>query len=467
MSIAYTLLIVADSMAFLVLFVPFGVLALAETVCKEPWHAWELSPRAEQTVARMTRWHIVAAILAVASALIIPLRLALDAVVGDIDSATETRSTPDYVIPLIEATLWLVSLSAVFGPMYAVRLRVQRVHGAELIGLGMCLFQATLLAITFFELGSVPTFLLVFGIVGILLLPLGTVIPGRWVKTVVLTSACAAMLVALADFSIAANPVWLFAVIAMGYTVFRAETKHLFMVRLANFRADATATLAIPTRVTWTTSKFLTVVFLVVNVACVLALLLTWRVGFGTDTSLQAAVFALVALLIAAIGALATALVPTAFGHSRLEIDYAVSTFVLAVATASVLHLIATPEVEGGARGSEVAQLWKPVLGAFACVGALAVALTTLTGRERQIRPLMIAIVLPAALLLPSDTFFTFIREDTLIVWSQRLLEAAITATILAIMWYVFGPGRRREREMSGVPSTPLYDPKLGQHPAY
>ena len=457
MSIAYTLLIVADSMAFLVLFAPFGVLAYAETVCKEPWHAWELSPRAEQTVARMTRWHIVAAILVVASALIIPLRLAIDAVVGDISSATETRSSPYYVIPLIEATLWLVSLSAVFGPMYAVRLHIQHVHRAELIGLGMCLFPATLMAIMFFGLGPDPTFLLVFAIVGVVLFPLGTVIPGRWVKTVVLTSACAAMLVGLADFSIAANPVWLFAAIAMGYTVFRAETKHLFMVRLTNFLADATATLAIPTRVTWTTSKFRAVIFLVVNVACVLALLLTWRIGLGTDASLQAVVFALVAMLIAAMGALTTALVPMAFGHSRLEIDYAASTFVMAVTTASVLHLIATPEVGSGARGSEAAQLWKPVLGAFACVGALTIALTTLTGRERQFRPLMIAIVLPAALLLPSDSFFTFIREDTLIVWAQRLLETGITAIILGLMWYVFGPGRRRS-----IPQVPRAQRETG-----
>ena len=458
MSIAYTLLIVADSVAFLVLFVPFGVLAFAETVCKEPWHAWELSPRAEQTVARMTRWHIIAAILAVASALIIPLRLALDVVIGDIASATETRSSPDYVIPLIEATLWLVSLSAVFGPMHAVRLHVQHVHGAELIGLGLCLFPATLLAIDIFELGPDPAFLLVFGIVGVVLFPLGTVIPGRWVKTVMLTSACAAMLVALADYSIAANPVWLLAAIAMGYTVFRAETKHLFMVRLANFQADATATLAIPTRVTRTTSKFQAVVFLVVNVACVLALLLAWRIGLGTGASQQAVAFALVALSIATMGALTTALVPMAFGHSRLEIDYAASTFVLAVATASVLHLIATPEVVDWASGnSQAAQIWKPVLGTFACAGALTIALTTLTGRVRQIRPLMIAIVLPAVLLLPSDSFFTFIREDTLIVWAQRLLETGITAIILGLMWYVFGPGRRRS-----IPPVPRAQRETG-----
>ena len=446
MSIAYALLILTDAMAFLILFVPFGVLAAAETVCKEPWHPWELSPRAEQAVARMTRWHIVAAILVLASALVIPLRLALDVGASDAGSLAAARSSPDVVMPLIEAALWLVSLSAVFGPMYAVRLHVQRVHRAELIGLGVCLFPSTLLAVTLFELGSAPTSLLAFGIMGVVLFPLGAVIPARWVKTVLLTSACAAMLVTLADYSIAANPVWLLAAIAMGYTVFRAETKHLFMARVANYLATAHATLPNPTQVSLTTSKFRAVVFIAVNVACVLALLLMWRIGFGADASLQTVVFALTAISIATLGALATALVPTAFGHSRSEIDYAVSTFVLALATASVLHLIATPEVEGWASGnSQAAQIWKPVLGTFACVGALTIALTTVTGKVRQIRPFMIAIVLPAASLLPSGSFFTFALEESLISWTQRLIETGITVIILAIMWYVFGPGRRTE----------------------
>ena len=65
----------------------------------------------------------------------------------------------------------------------------------------------------------------------------------------------------------------------------------------------------------------------------------------------------------------------------------------------------------------------------------------------------MIAVVLPAAFLLPSDSFFTFLREDTLIVWAQRLLEAGITATMLGLMWYVFGPGRRTVSKPIGAAS--------------
>ena len=83
------------------------------------------------------------------------------------------------------------------------------------------------------------------------------------------------------------------------------------------------------------------------------------------------------------------------------------------------------------------------MLGTFACFGALAIALTTLTSKQQQVRPFMIALVLPAVFLLPSDSFFTFLREDSLFVWSQRLIEAGISAIFLAIMWYVFGPGRR------------------------
>ena len=452
MSIAYYLLILTDSMAFLILFLPFGVLAFAETVNKEPWHAWELSPRAEQAVARMTRWHIVAAILVSASALVIPLRLALDVIAGDVVSAAAARSSPVFVMPLIEATLWLVSLSAVFGPMYAVRLHVQRVHGAVLIGLGLCLFPANLLAVTLLNLVPGPSHALAFGVAGAVLLPLGTVMPGRRIRTLALASACVAMLIALSDFASPANPVWLLAAIAMGYTVFRAESKHLFIAHIANMHAAGRSVLTLPKRAPWQTSKFRTVLFLVVNVACVLALLLTWLMGFGPEASTPATVFAVAAMTIAAGGALLTALAPTAFGHSRSEIDYAATTFVVVLAAASAVQLFAAPRVEGWVYGdSQLAQLWKPVLALAAVGGALATAQATLSGWSRQIRPFMIAIVLPAASLLPSDSFFTFLPEDPLIAWSQRLIVAGITAIILAIMWYVFGPGRRTACEPMGA----------------
>ena len=465
MSFGLYLLVLTDSMAFLILFVPFGLLAYAETRCDEPWHPWELSPRYERVVARMTRWHVVAAVLIAVSAVIIPFRTIFGSVNSD-DILADTGLPPVVDLSLIEVSLWLVTLSAVFGPMYAVRLHSRGVQGAVFVGLGLCLFPATLLAVSMLELGSGPAPTIALGIVGAVLFPLGAVVPGHRIKAVVLISACVLMLIALSDFASPANPVWLLAAIATGYMVFRAETKHLFSEHAARVQASAKVVLRFPKRVKWVTSKFRTVAFMVVNVACVLAMLLTWLVGFATDASLSVAVFAITALLIAAGGALLTALVPMAFGLSRSEIDHAAATFVAVLAAASVVHICAAPLVEGLVFGKAPAvQLWKPVLAVFAVGGALAAAYATLSGRMREFRPLMIAVVMPAVSLLPSDSFFSFRPEDTLDLWTQRLIETGIIVVMLAIMWYAFGPGQRRVSKLNEQSSFASHHRELDVKP--
>ena len=450
MSILIYLLILADSALFIILFLPFGVLACAEIARREPWQADRVLPGADQPGAKMTRWHIVAAIFVILSAIIIPIRRIVG--IPASGSLAVMELPPVLDLSLIEVSLWLVTLSALYGPMYAVRLHSQGVHGAVLIGLGLCLFPAALLAVTVLEQVPGASSALAFGVVGAVLFPLGTVMPGRRVRTVALTSACVMMLFALSAFASPVNPVWLLAAIAMGYTVFRAESKHLFMAHLAKMHAAGRSVLTLPKRAPWKNSKFRTVLFLVVNLACVLALLLTWLIVFGTEESPPAAVFAVVAMSIAAGGALLTALAPTVFGKSRSEIDHAATTFVVVLAAASVVHLFAAPLVEGWVFGdSQLAQLWKPVLAVCAVGGALAIAYTTLSGWLCQIRPFMIAIVLPAASLLPSDSFFAFLPEDTLILETIRLIETWIIVTILAIMWYVFGPGRRTASGSAGA----------------
>lgn len=454
MSIVLYLLVLAESMLFLILFVPFGILTYAEVARGEPWRADRVRTGAGLRDARIRRWHIVAAILFVASAIIIPFRTIFGSVNSD-DIPAVTGLPPVVDLSLIEVSLWLVTLTGIFGPMYAVRLHSRGVPGAVMIGLGLCLFPATLVAVSVFELGSGSASNVALGIVGLILFPLGAVMPGRGVKITVLVSACVVMLIALSDFAGPANPVWLLAAIAMGYTVFRAESKRLFMAHLADMRAAGKSVLTLPKRVKWFTSKFRTVSFIVVNVACVLTMLLTWFVGFAADASLSAPVFAIAAMLIAAGGSLLTALVPMAFGHSRSEIDHAAATFVGVLASASVVHIYAAPLVEGLVFGKAPAvQLWKPVLAAFAVGGALAIVYATLSGRLLQIRPFMIAIVLPAVSLLPSESFFTFRPEDALGLWTQRLVETGIIVVILVIMWYVFGPGRRRESDRSESAST-------------
>ena len=404
---------------------------------------------------RMTRWHIIAAVLMIGSVLMPSFQLACNLTASD-TCLTELGGPFELLgFAFTEVFLWSITLPALYGPMYAVRLHRNRFRAPELIGLGLCLLPVTLLVMTSFELGIDPESTRAVGIAGVILFPLGLALPGRMVKALVLTTACIAMLIALSDFVGPANPVWLLAAIAMGYTVFRAEWKHLVEASRASDQLPSPVVTAPDageeSKQAELSNAARTVTFIVVNIACTVALWLVWRIGFGADESAPApaAVFALASLAIAACGALLTMLVPPAFGRPRLDVDHAAATFVVVLVAATVMHIISTPPVMidsylGMSTG------WKPVLGTFACIGALSIALTTLTGRERQIRPFMMGIILPAAFLLPSDSYFTFfLREDTLLVWSQRLLEAAITATILAIMWYVFGPGRRRALKRS------------------
>ena len=410
-------------------------------------------PSPDLSSPRMTRWHVIAAALMIGSVLMPSFQLACRLTTSE-TCLTELGGPLELLgFAFTEVFLWSITLPALYGPMYAVRLHRNRFRAPELIGLGLCLSPVTLLVITSFELGIDPESTLAVGIAGVILFPLGLALPGRMVKALVLTTACIAMLIALSDFVGPANPVWLLAAIAMGYMVFRAEWKHLVEASRASDQLPSPVVTAPDageeSKQAELSNAARTVTFIVVNIACAVVLWLVWRIGFGADESAPAAVFALAGLAIATCGALLTTLVPTAFGRARLDVDHAAATFVVVLVAAVVMHLIATPPVMidsyfGMSTG------WKPVLGTFACIGALSIALTTLTGRERQIRPFMTGIILPAAFLLPSDSFFTFLlREDTLLVWSQRLLEAAITATILAIMWYAFGPGRRRALKRS------------------
>ena len=425
--------------------------------------------RSDMPNPRMTHWHVIAAALMIGSVLMPSFQLACNLTASE-TCLTELGGPLElFGFAFTEVFLWSITLPALYGPMYAVRLHRNRFRAPELIGLGLCLLPVTLLVITSFELGIDPESTLAVGIAGVILFPLGLALPGRMVKALVLTTACIAMLVALSDFVGPANPVWLLAAIAMGYIVFRAEWKHLVEASRASDQLPAPVVTAPDageeSKQAELSNAARTFTFVAVNIACIVALWQVLRIGFGADESAPAAVFALAGLAIAACGALLTTLVPTAFGRAPLDVDHAAATFVVVLVAAVVMHLIATPPVMidsyfGMSTG------WKPVLGTFACIGALAIAFTTLTGRERQIRPFMMGIILPAAFLLPSDSFFTFFfREDTLLVWSQRLLEAAITATILAIMWYVFGPGRRRALMRSAEMLDGARDGEVVVHP--
>ena len=461
MFIALYVSLLMESMLFIVLVVPFGVLAFAEIVRAAQSPGTEGLPRWDPPSPNMTRWHIVAAILAIGSALIPLIQLTLNVVATDGDALVPTRSSPGLAFGLAEAILWLATLAALYGPMYAVRLHRQRVQAAGLIGFGLSMLPVTMLIIATFDSGADSQSLVALAFTGAVLFTLGIAVPRTRAKTAILASSCVVMLIAISDVVGPGNSFWLLAMLAMGYIVFRAEWKRMVAARATGPSAAGIGVNTDPSQGPlgrWGALTLRTVTFIVINVACVIALWIVWRIGFGGDDSAPAAIFALVGLAIAAIGAVLTTLAPILLGQRRSGIDHAAATFVVLLAIATVMYLIAAPQVDGYASGtSAYAQLWKPVLGTFACFGALVIVLTTLTGRLQQIRPFMIAIVLPAAFLLPSDSFFTFLRDDTLIVWTQRLLETGITAIILGLMWYVFGPGRRRS-----IPPVPRAQRETG-----
>ena len=191
--------------------------------------------------------------------------------------------------------------------------------------------------------------MLAVGIAGAILFPLGLALPARRAKVLVLSTSCLAMLIALSDMVGPTNPLWLLAAIAMGYTIFRAEWKHKVEASRASDQPP-TPVVTAPNAgegegQAELSTVMRTVTFVVVNIACVVALWLVWRIWFGSESTVSATVFALAALATVAIGAALTTLVPTAFGRARLDIDHAAATFVVVLAAAIVMHLVAAPQV--------------------------------------------------------------------------------------------------------------------------
>ena len=291
MIFVYLGLFFAEWFAFVVLFLPFGVLALAELVRAAQLPGMEGVPSDDPPGARLTRWHVVAASLILGSMLLTPIPIACDFISGS------SCAVDGWYVLAIEATLWFMTFSILFGPMYAVRLHRQRVHGAELIGFGVCLFPATLwIAVAAITDGD-SLLLSAPGAAGAVLFLLGLAIPFRWVKTLVLASSCVMMLLALAEFSGPSISVWLLTAIAMGYTIFRAEWKlsawePSALVQASSQEAAASDSADKSRRGGWSDGTVQIASFLVVNAVCAAALLLISRVGFGAEGSAPATVYA-------------------------------------------------------------------------------------------------------------------------------------------------------------------------------
>ena len=459
MTYAIIFLSLVESMSFVLLFLPFGVLAAVQTVrsVKSPGQ-----PNFHTPIVSLKSWHVVAFILVIWSLAVIVARSAVaDWIWGQA-----------VFFVITELSFWSVFAPLVFGLLYVGRLKRSGVPNAGLMGLGVCLIPATVFVLTPTNPANdagVPT---AIGAVGIIAYGAALLAPRGRFKTATFALACFALILSLSGWVGPANSMWLFFSIAAGYSAYRIEWKtdaHASKTDVHKTRDEPKSSTSLAPSIAFGRYALSTRLlgFIIVNEVFALILWLVVHSGIAFDKPLHAVHMALVALAIAVFGSMTTALTSRALAARGSLVDDAASSFVVLLVVASVLHLAAAPPVESFVLDdSSQAKFWKPVLGLFAILGASVTVLSTFTGKARQLCPFMLGIILPAVFLLPSDSFFTFLREDSPIVWSQRLVEAGITATMLGLMWYVFGPGRRRESEQSDEVRDRTHDGGPGVIPA-
>ena len=296
-----------------------------------------------------------------------------------------------------------------------------------------------------------------FGLFGLMGYMTAIVLPDGVAKLSVWAASSIALLAVGSDLFGPVNPMWLLVVLAFGYGVYRIEWRTLLEIAKegehgsgGNETGPSTGAESPDDASPPILVRFAT--FAIVNLLLVAAVWQISRTVNAQDDAMPAPTMALVYIAIAVAGAGIALLMSRLFCGWRVARIYAGATFVVGLVAASVMHIPATPAVGSWVWGeTEWAQYWKPTLIAFACVGATATVLTTLAGRLTQIRPLMVALVLPAAYLLPSEFLFDGDRGASMLDWLARFLEAAITMMGVWLMWYGFGPGRRNTAERLNV----------------
>ena len=464
------LLLGFQSLAFVALWLPFGILTVAQLVRAASSPGKEGLPNREYSVGNVKRWHIAAVCLVASTALVSGIWYAITSDPAANSSVSAVDLGGNIVFAFVEVLIWLVVGSCVFSFFYLGRLHQNGVRHAEFLWFGVCVIPATIFALSSFTPGEFlfdPTTnagvfdgMPVVGAAGLVSYLVAVLIPRGVLKVCVWILSCGAILVALSFLVGPWNPVWLFTMIAAGYAAYRIEWKaELRSGKVSDQAAGHGDFGTDPQRATNAVSASATtvrrtVVFLTVLTVSVMVFVLVSGSGPILNGAVSAVFVALLSLTIALMGAAATLIASTAFGARGSRNDDAAATFVVLLGAASIIHLIGAPEVEGVMFGTAASnQFWKPVLGFFAILGAGVIAFTTLTGKARQVRPFFVATVIPAAVLLPSAAFFTFVTDDPATAWLQRAMQAGITMAMLSLVWYVFGPGRRTVSGSAGSPS--------------
>ena len=448
----------SDWLAFVLVGSPFVLLATWQLtkVIRTPGLAG--APRIDSPSADLARWHWAMLWFVLGTSLYAGVYSVCTSQEAEICLVAPTVTNTFIALGMFEVMAWGWVAGIILALLYLGRLVLHGVSHAVILGFGVILLPLSGGAWTAFAIDEVgDTVTDYFGFVGIMGYLTAIVLPDGVVKVVIWVASCVALLAVGSDLLGPVNPMWLLVVLAFGYGVYRIEWRTLLenveegenglrgAATESSTGAESPDDRRHPILVRFA-------VFAVVNLLLVAAV---WQISLAfnaQDDAMPAPIMALVYIVIAVAGAGIVLLLSRGLGDWRVTRDDAAATFVVGLVAASVMHIPATPAVGSWVWGeTEWAQYWKPTLIAFACVGATAIVLTTLAGRLTQIRPLMVALVLPAVFLLPSEFLFDGDRGATQLDWLARFLEAAVTMAGVWLMWYGFGPGRRNSTASTNV----------------
>ena len=451
----------ADWLAFVLVGSPFVLSAAWQLtkVVRTPGLA--SAPRIDSPSADLARWHWAMLWFVLGTSLYAGVYSVCITPELGICLVAPTVTNTLIALGMFEVMAWGWVAGIILALLYLGRLVRHSVSHAVILGFGVILLPLFGGALTRFSIddfgGESADYLGIGGLMGYVT---AIVLPDGVVKVVIWVASCVALLAVGSDLLGPVNPMWLSVVLAFGYGVYRIEWRTLLEnVKEGENQLGSSATeFSTDAESTDDARPAILVRFAVFAIVNLLLVAAVWQISLAfnaQDDAMPAPIMALVYIAIAVAGAGIVLLMSRGLGDWRVMRDDAAATFVVGLVAASVVHIPATPAVGSWVWGeTEWAQYWKPTLIAFACVGATVIVLTTLSGRAMQIRPLMVALVLPAVFLLPSEFLFDGDRGASLLDSLARCLEAAVTMAGVWLMWYGFGPGRRKNAEGLDVMPT-------------
>ena len=454
-------LLYAENLFLLPVVLPFGIIIAAQLIRAARGPGSEGNPNVDSVAGNLRSWHIAAVVIVSGSSLLWIVNRTASLVFPSNCWLYEGGIGCWVTSILLDLSIGSVVVTIAFAAMYLGKLHRNGHRFGHFLAFSVLLIPMAVAwnALGFIDLGSDRTdgigswLSLVAGLLG-LALPLALLLlRGSHAKTWMWAVACFLLLVAIAGGNLPWNIFATLAAVAVGYAIYRIEWKRRLSESatgagrgepaLNGRQGSANDDWAIRRR-----RRIRGAIVTGIMLVCVVVLVSVVGPRGWLGAGLPANVLALAALAIAATGGIAVGFAWRRQGTGRLSTERAAATFALLLAFASILHLIAMPEVEGlFGRISTEAQYWKPILGGYALVGAILVFVSTVTGWVQQIRPFAMVLILPAAILLTEERIFYldyFLEyRDSL----QTVIEAGITGAVLWAMWYAFGPGRARNDE--------------------